>query len=285
MKVIIFLLTLIIMSTASNSQPVAASDLPQATEMPMFPIRITASKTTNIIFPYAIKNVDRGVESLLAQKVEGATHILQLKAASSDMPETNLSVVTADLHLYSFLIRYDSCPHTFNYDFKTGAFSASGYADGTTATIHEKLSEGEILQSAKAISEQKPYITKIKDSDYGITLKLNGVYINKDVLFFSLQLENGTSIGYDIESLQLGVRDQKSGKRTAIQEIPLSKLLAWGDTALIDIHTGQQLVLAFPKFTIPDKKDCIIQLREANGGRHLECKLSNKQLIRSRQIR
>ena len=284
MKIIIFLITLITMSIAADSQPVAASDLPQATEMPMFPIRITTNKTTNIIFPYTIKNVDRGVESLLVQKVEGAEHILQLKAASIDMPETNLSVVTADLHLYSFEIRYDSCPHTFNYDFKTSAFGASGYADGATATVHEKLSEGEILQSAKAVSEQKPYISKIKDSEYGIALKLNGVYINKDVLFLSLQLENGTSIGYDIESLQLGIRDQKSGKRTAVQEIPLSKLLAWGDTTQIDSHTGQRLVLAFPKFTIPDKKDCIIQLREANGGRHLECKLGNKQLIRSRQI-
>lgn len=59
-------------------------------------LEIAFLKTTNIVFPFAIKSVDRGSKDILAQKAGGIENILQLKAAKEDFPETNLTVVTAD---------------------------------------------------------------------------------------------------------------------------------------------------------------------------------------------
>jgi hypothetical protein len=41
------------------------------------------------------------------------------------------------------------------------------------------------------------------------------------------------------------------------------------------------IVVALPKFTIPDKKFFGIQLMEKDGGRHLHFKLYNRQIIRA----
>ena len=45
-----------------------------------YPLTIAVNKTTNLIFPYAIKSVDRGSADVLAQKAKGVENILLVKA-------------------------------------------------------------------------------------------------------------------------------------------------------------------------------------------------------------
>src|ERR1700751_5325199 len=71
---------------------------------------ISTSMTTNLIFPYAIKSVDRGSIDVLAQKAKGSENVLQVKAAKAPFKQSNLSVVTADGQLFSFLIDYAEYP-------------------------------------------------------------------------------------------------------------------------------------------------------------------------------
>src|SRR5687768_2136525 len=75
-----------------------------------YPMGITYAKTTNLIFPYAIKSVDRGSPDVLAQMAKGVDNILLVKAGSKNFPETNLTVITTDGKLYSFLVGYTSQP-------------------------------------------------------------------------------------------------------------------------------------------------------------------------------
>ena len=65
-------------------------------------LTIVYSKTTNIVFPYAIKSVDRGSQDILVQKAKGLENMLMIKAAQKGFSQTNLTVVTADGKLYSF---------------------------------------------------------------------------------------------------------------------------------------------------------------------------------------
>ncbi len=52
----------------------------QTTIIEPYPLKITRNKTTNLIFPYAIKSVDRGSADVLAQKAKGVENILLIKA-------------------------------------------------------------------------------------------------------------------------------------------------------------------------------------------------------------
>src|ERR1700754_4445378 len=74
-------------------------------------------KTTNLIFPYAIKSVDRGSGDLLVQKAKGVDNILQLKAGKENFEQTNLSLVTGDGKFYSFIIDFAPQPSVLNLSF------------------------------------------------------------------------------------------------------------------------------------------------------------------------
>jgi len=74
---------------------------------------ITTDKTTSLVFPFAIRHVDRGTQAVLAQQVNESPTILLVKAAEKDFVETNLSVVTEDGSVYSFIVCYKSNPSTW----------------------------------------------------------------------------------------------------------------------------------------------------------------------------
>src|SRR5688500_18146367 len=69
---------------------------------------IAANKTTSLVFPFSIKHVDRGTKDILVQQVKEADNILLVKAATTDFPESNLSVVTSDNSMYTFVVSYGS---------------------------------------------------------------------------------------------------------------------------------------------------------------------------------
>jgi hypothetical protein len=77
-------------------------------------IGIAYNKTTNIIFPYAIKSVDRGSDEILIQVAREVENILQVKAAVDFFTPTNLTVITAEGALYSFMLYSDESPAVLN---------------------------------------------------------------------------------------------------------------------------------------------------------------------------
>src|ERR1022692_904991 len=82
-----------------------------------YPLQVGINKTTNLIFPYEIKSVDRGSRDVLVQKAKGIENVLQVKAAIQNFIATNLSVITADGKLYSFIVHYTNDPPLLNLSF------------------------------------------------------------------------------------------------------------------------------------------------------------------------
>lgn len=97
----------------------------EAVPIAAYPLTISQAKTTNIIFPQAIISVDRGSRYILAQKAKGVENILQVKAARDSFPETNLSVITADGRLNSFVVNYSSQPPALNLSIAESAVKNS----------------------------------------------------------------------------------------------------------------------------------------------------------------
>src|SRR5689334_3417227 len=92
---------------------------------------ITTDKTTSLIFPFSIRHVDRGTRDILVQPVKEVDNILLVKAASKDFSETNLSVVTDDGSVYSFIITYKTRPDAWVYYLPTNQKATlATYANG-----------------------------------------------------------------------------------------------------------------------------------------------------------
>lgn len=241
------------------------------------PLAITFFKTTNLVFPHAIKSVDRGSKDLLVQKAKGVDNILQVKAAGRAFNQTNLTVITADGKLYSYLVDYADTPVVLNI-----SYAIKGYADAFISTA--PLNEVQLQADVAAIAGEEKRLHGIKDKSYGMALRLEGWYIRDEVMYCRLRLTNGSAISYRTSGPRFTIRDEKKSKRTASQELELVPLYAQGDTSIIAGHTEQVLVFALPKFTIPDKKYLSIQVMEAAGGRHLALRIHNKTIMKAKPL-
>jgi len=240
-------------------------------------LKVSLNKTSNLVFPYEIKSVDRGSGAILAQKAKGAENVLQVKAASVDFPETNLSVITADGRLYSFLLRYSEEPSVLNLRFyRIGEESRNVLIKGAAhGKEFYELSSSEVRDSRnflrKRVSEQM------------ITLSLESIYMRENTMFFKLAVRNNSSINYTPDFIKFIVKDRKKTKKTAIQEKVLAPVYVTDQQCITGNSVGV-VVLAFPAFTIPRNQELLVQMGEVNGGRTLVLKVRHKVLLKARHL-
>lgn len=237
-------------------------------------LEITVKKTTNLIFPFGIKSVDRGSEEVLVQKAKGVENILQVKAASDSLKETNLTVVCADGTLYSFVIRYSANPGQLN-------FSLGKVVAQTPWALFASAdnNEAKVNDLATQLIHKKRRIKNIKTSKNDIFLGCTGIYIKDDIMYLQFQFENTSAIRYTVDQLRFFTEDLKKAKRTASQQVQITPLYIAGNSTLIGTNSRQTIVVAFPKFTIPNQKVFITELMEKDGGRNLRIRIHNRHLI------
>jgi conjugative transposon TraN protein len=243
-----------------------------------YTLSITFYKTTNLIFPYAIKSVDRGSADIIVQKAKGVENILQLKAAKQNFRETNLTVITADGKFYSYIVDYSDNSPVLNLQFLKDS------DEEAKTSFSSGINESDVQTIARKIVGEKRTIYRVKDKRYGMKLQLRGLYINEDVIYYQIELQNRSNINYDIDQFRFFIRDQKKLKRTASQEMEIRPFYINGDTATVQGQSEHLFVFALPKFTIPDMKFLYVQLMEKNGGRNLELKIHNKTIIKANPI-
>lgn len=257
----------------------AQESLPFSTQpIPYARLQISEQMTTNLIFPHAIKSVDRGNRGILVQKAQEAENILQVKAESETLANSNLTVLTEKGGFYSFSVEYQATPEAINLKILPTIFNSN------SDLKRFKPSETEITQTAEEVSRKNRSNPTKRQRRFLTGLRLMGIYIEQDLLFFQFQLENQTNIPYDIEQFRLFIRDNKPSKRTASQELEQTPVVTHGDPDRIAAQSSHTLVVALPKFTLPDQKHLKIELMEKNGGRHLTLKVKNKHLMRAKTL-
>lgn len=250
----------------------------QAKVIPM-DLEVTDRKTTNLIFPYGIKSVDRGSDEVLVQKAKGVENILQVKAASDSLRETNLTVVCSDGTLYSFVIRYTVNPGQLN-------FSLGKVVAQTPWALFASAdnNEAKINDLATQLVHKKREIKNIKDFRNNISLRCTGIYIKDDIMYFQIELENISTINYTVDQLRFYTEDLKKAKRTASQQVQVSPLYIAGNSSVISTNSRQTIVAAFPKFTIPNQKVLVIEMMEKEGGRNLKIHVRNRHMVNVTQL-
>ncbi|HET7117754.1 MAG TPA: conjugative transposon protein TraN [Hanamia sp.] len=247
----------------------------QTTAINPYHLSIAYSKTSNIIFPYAIVSVDIGSKDVLVQKAKGVENILQIKAAKNNFTQTNISIVTADGKFTSFIVDFSEQPSVLN-------LSLIDSGDQHTSCIFsESVNREQMEHYASMAIHSKKIIRGVKDKSFGIGIKLNGLFIHDGLMLLRFYITNETDINYDIDQFRLFIRDQKKVKRTATQEIEISPLFVYNNTNKITGQSENTIVFVVKKFTIPDKKYLSVQLMEKNGGRHMELYVKNKKIIKA----
>ena len=266
----IFLVLNFFKLSAQDNQQVKASSLPP------YQLAITFNKTTNLIFPYEIKSVDKGSRDILVQKAIGVENILQVKAAKQGFEETNLTVVTADGSLYPYLVTYTDSTTRLSL-----VFNNTQVVPKPVAVFEKDDTTDVIAKKAKDVISRERTVDGMRDHDYDMLLDVKGIYVHDGVIYFQFVLLNNSAIDYDVQSMRLFIHDRKRSKRTASQELEMQPVYELGNINQIRHKSEQLICVALPKFTIPDKKYLAVQLMEKNGGRNLSLKINNKRIIKA----
>jgi conjugative transposon TraN protein len=246
-------------------------------------LAITCNKTSNLIFPYAIKSVDRGSSVVLAQKAKGVNNILQVKAGRQGFPQTNVTVVTADGEFYSFLVDYTTEPSVLNLSFSKDSNSIIESAEKDKAVLSDApLDEAACQSFTSEINRQKHFL-HLRTREQKISVSLQSIWLTNKVIWLALQLQNKSLIDYTPDYIRFFVRDKKRGKRTAVQETEILPLYGNTDSTVAG-NQSQKIVFAFQSFTIPKTQELVIQVGEQNGGRSLVLSISHKAILKARYL-
>lgn len=242
-----------------------------------YPLLVNENVTSVLIFPAAIAEggIDRGSAGIISKQVDGVPNILKIKAAAKDFTNTNLTVITKDGKVYSFYVTYARYA-----DDKPIDMAKEARKEAAVAFFKDrKLNDAQVRQVAAHIATRKSFMRRPKEKTYGVSVRLQGIYISEDVLFYRISLDNKTHIDYGLDFMRCYIRDKQRVKRTASQEQELQPLFVYKEHGNITAgKTRQTIVIAFPKFTVADHKNFVMQLFEKNGDRNLALKIDGKDI-------
>ncbi|HBL77034.1 MAG: conjugative transposon protein TraN [Bacteroidetes bacterium GWF2_42_66] len=290
MKPIIFVLSFISTLTLS-AQNDHIKLIPENNVISSYCLDVTYDKTVHLIFPSGIAYIDLGSSNIIAGKAEGAENVVRVKAAVKDFTEeTNFSVITEEGSFYSFIVNYSHNPEKLNIEMKDFLHAEKlGNKSENSMEVHLSELGDESPQTVQMAMERIYKGNRKKNhlaesNQFGIEFSLRGIFCYNGLLFFQTEIKNTSDIPFDVDFLAFKIVDKKVVKRTAIQETIIEPVRAYNYLTSVKGKESESTVFAFQKFTIPDKKQLVVELFEKNGGRHQRFVVKNGDLVKARTI-
>ena len=254
-------------------------------------VEVSFNKTTHLIFPAPVQYVDLGSTDIIADKAAGAANVVRLKAAVRDFQaETNLTVITADGRFYAFDVRYADDPGQLSIRIMNDLQAQIPEGKAPTVPVRLDALDGDDAARIDSAMEQiynndKPQIKHIGYKRYGLQTLLTGIYIDSEGwLYFGIEMRNDSRIPFDIDHIRMYVRDKRSPRRTAVQDIEIVPVRRLHPLSEIDTGKTGRTVWAIPKMTIPDGKALHIDIYERGGGRHQSLRVENRDILAAKPI-
>ncbi len=259
--------------------------------IPSYYLEVTYDKTVHLIFPSSISYIDLGSSNIIAGKADGAENVVRVKAAVKDFKEeTNFSVITDEGSFYSFIVNYSENPSKLNIEMKDFIHDGklvnrpNNSMEIYLSELGDESPKSIQLAMAEIYKSNRKTVKHVKSKQFGIEFLLRGIFSHNGMLYLHTEIENTTDIPFDIDFIVFKIVDKKVAKRTAIQETIIKPVRAYNYMTCISGKTSECTVFAFETFTIPDKKQLVVELFEKNGGRHQRFVIKNGDLAKARTI-
>jgi Domain of unknown function (DUF4138) len=118
----------------------------------------------------------------------------------------------------------------------------------------------------------------------GISLELRGIYIQAGLMWFVLRATNRTAIDFKPATMHFTIRDQRSFRRRASQELRLESV--YSDSPLMLFADSSALICCAVKPRVPHKhQQLILTWGDRNGDRRLEMALKANALLHAKPIK
>ena len=114
----------------------------------------------------------------------------------------------------------------------------------------------------------------------GMELDLQGIYLQDSLLWIALRWNNHSPISYVPDYYRWVIRDKRSFRRTAQQELPLQPLYTPSLATIAGDSTASQWT-GFRPFALAKDKELVLEIGEKNGGRTLTLIIDHKKLLKA----
>lgn len=112
----------------------------------------------------------------------------------------------------------------------------------------------------------------------GMDLGLQGIYLQDSLLWIALRWLNHSPIAYQADYCRWTIRDRRSFKRTAEQELMLDPVYRPALATIGGDSTVNQWI-GFRPFALAKDKELVLEVGERNGGRTLTLVIDHKRIL------
>ncbi|MBZ9631571.1 conjugative transposon protein TraN [Salegentibacter sp. LM13S] len=251
-----------------------------------------AQEKLDTIYANEHKNVALFFSEEISQGITGAEHfvftynrekqqhfgLLQAKPGR----ESNLLVIGTNGSVFSYILKYKKQLSRLNY-FIPEAESIGKEKPVVKDSVKDKKpqknlnkKEGHYRRFCSYLLSKKQRIGRIKKRKNDIILSVENIVFNKEQLYFVIEIENRSSLDYDLNFLNLAIETRKKGKKKSLQRLYQDPVFKYNLPAKIGKKQTVRLVYVMPKFSLSKERRAILELNEKDGERNLKLKISHR---------
>ncbi|HCO85557.1 MAG TPA: conjugal transfer protein TraN [Arenibacter sp.] len=273
MKNHLFIFVLFLMSSFIKAQNAIVLDTIYANDqknVALFfpePIRQGITGSDNFVFTYNREN-------------EQYLGLLQAKPGK----ESNLLVVNRDGSVFSYIIKYRERLSKLNYfiQMSSSIGNERPIANDSIGVANSKSSIANkhryYDRFCSYLLDRKQRIGRLKKRKEGVVLSVENIVFDTEELYFVIQIENKSTLDYDLNFLKLSVETRQKGKRKSLQKLYQEPLFRYNVPSRITKGETIGLVYVVPKFSLSDDRIAVLELNEDKGERNIELKVSHRYI-------
>lgn len=246
---------------------------------------IYANDTKNValFFPEPIRQGITGSDNFVFtynREKEQYFGLLQAKPGK----ESNLLVVNRNGSIFSYIVRYKKQLSKLNYFIPLSNSIGNEkplVIDSIQTVIVKDNIDNRTYYYQKFCSyllNRNQHIGRIKKRNEGIILSIENIVFDKEELYFVIQIENKSTLDYDLNFLNLSIETRQKGKRKSLQKLIQEPVYKYNLLSRIAEGKVVRLVYIVPKFSISNDRRLVVELNEKNGERDLTLKVSHKYI-------
>ncbi len=246
---------------------------------------IYANDTKNValFFPEPIRQGITGSDNFAFtynRENEQYLGLLQAKPGK----ESNLLVINKNGAVFSYIIRYKERISKLNYFIPLSGSIGNErptLCDSVQTVNSEESIDNRTYYYQKFCSyllNRKQRIGRIKKRNEGIILTVENIVFDKDESYFVIEIKNNSTLDYDLNFLNFSIETRQKGKRKSLQRLYKEALYKHSLPSKIIKNQMVRFVYVMPKFSLSNDRRAILELKEKDGERNIELKISHRYI-------
>lgn len=201
---------------------------------------------------------------------------------------SNLLVTTQNGKIFSFNLQYMEQIEKIQYFISDSLAINLGQSNSKKENIEIEKPEKEMIyiptkeEYIKKVCaeelENSPFFVRFYNSKSKVYLHLKNVKYVKNELYFSLIIDNKSTLDYDIQDLSFTIIARNKSKKRALQLMDCKPVFIYNKPTRIEGKSQKETIFVFSKFSFNKEKILEISLNEYKGERNIKLSIESKTI-------